>query len=185
MPAGNQPSGHLAATADIIAGDGAHCIVAHVAVDQHDRPASAGALRGDGRGQGGSRDQHAVDLIGQKLGNERIEIPRMATGEQQRGKPVLLQLEAGGFKHAGIERVGQVGHHDAHHARPPGDQAARDGVGAVAQLLRGLPHLLARLVGDIGALGEGARHRGTRDARQAGHIDRPDAVAALGFHGTY
>lgn len=56
---------------------------------------------------------------------------------------ILLQPLCQLFEHRRVKQVFDVGQHQADDARAPRDQTAGMGVGLVAQLARGLLHLVA------------------------------------------
>ena len=106
------------------------------------------------------------------------------------GEQHLEALGAGGVgdaaQRAPEERVLDVGHDDAEGAGRAGDHAPREAVGAVAELLRGGQHALARALAHGAVAAERPGRRGRRDPRLARDVvDRRDAarVDAPAAHG--
>ena len=86
--------------------------------------------------------------------------------------PRACSLAVNSCKQPGVKGIHKTDHHQADHARGVLVQAARNGVGAVAELLRRRHHLLAHLVGDAGARREDPRDGGLGDTREARDLDR-------------
>ena len=154
---------------------GQHAVAAHVgvivAVDHHDALAGRDHFPEQVRvARGVRRRQHqAVDLpLLQNLQLLALLVRVLAGAAQQQGVAALREDRFDGGDDLDEERMHQIGDDDAEGLRPAKGQAARDRVGAVAQLLHFLQDTRARDRPDVGLIVQDFGDGGDRDPELQG-----------------
>lgn len=149
----------------VVAGD-LHGVFAEVAVDAHERHARAHVLAD--LGIEGTHDNAIDHVAAQHVDVTALEVRAVAAVTEHQLEAIVGQGTLNDLDKLPVEGVAHKGNDNADEVETAVEHSAGDVVGCVADLLHSTVDVVARLLADVAAVVEHARHGGGRNPCHGG-----------------